>query len=335
MLYTKDEIQMIFLDHDRKAKRDRYFLMKIPLSCPIRFTEERYAYSTIWRYGRDNPHSENVGITRKILNSPFVKQVTGSFGQTSNVFEYFIMTETATIEFISLVEPTWEVIAESQTRRSNRERTLKNVTRRFQGLLDIESKLVNPKRNIHHQVESFRMLKDVTTDEMFSRPWICPLSSVKKLTFEAAAYLEGDMHLFFRINERQIASFSVFDLVPVRITEDMFARDTLNDLLADQGKSPEKKSRTWNIWNSPFMLDIEGEGNTFSYYRKERDRGCCEKLIITDDHWIQFIPHNDINWSIFSDMELPEIIPLLAGIEYKFYEEKRKKEEAEEIKKGP
>lgn len=96
---------------------DEIYVVTISSRCPLRITDETYAYNCIGKYlDRKVPRAkgEQSCSTLKLWNTSFIEDIEENnalsdyaLQRDRNIFQYLIITEDEWIEFISLEPPEW------------------------------------------------------------------------------------------------------------------------------------------------------------------------------------------------------------------------------------
>jgi len=96
---------------------DEFYAITISSRCPLRITDETYAYNCIGKYlSRKVPRKkdEKRCSTLKLWNTSFIKDIEENnalsgyaLERDKNIFQYLIITDDEWVEFISLDPPEW------------------------------------------------------------------------------------------------------------------------------------------------------------------------------------------------------------------------------------
>ncbi|OFZ45969.1 MAG: hypothetical protein A2381_00220 [Bdellovibrionales bacterium RIFOXYB1_FULL_37_110] len=98
---------------------DDIYVITVSSFCPLRITDEAYAYTCIGKYvDRKVPREKNekTSSTYKLWNTSFIKDVDENHAlsnyapeRNKNIFQYLIVTQNEWIEFISLDPIEWRL----------------------------------------------------------------------------------------------------------------------------------------------------------------------------------------------------------------------------------
>jgi hypothetical protein len=150
--------------------------------------------------------------------------------------------------------------------------------------------------------------------DVYIENWTTPVSHAEDLSLSAVLQTASRIHfLFFPVfkGERPKKKRDIYVMTtcrgwPYRVIDEEYAHSGVGRYfhphpsekkhLADR---PLAKSRTWKIWGTSFIQELD-RGKALSNYEEKRDKNIFEYFVLTDCEWIE-LASPSVDWEILRD----------------------------------
>lgn len=192
---------------------------------------------------------------------------------------------------------------------------MKKSIKKLQDASNVKICKVRDKDDIQNQ-DITKRIESIAPEVMFAE-WDTPLGKCQRLRL-LSYFVVFDEHYFLLQkddNKNEIFCLNNPFYGAVAVTKKTLGRTSTLEKYLTAKKTKKcvdsnlnNKTFTYKLWNTDFLIDVDGTSHELSRFADERDKSIYQYLIATEEEWIEIIALTPPEWILHKNMNVDEIV---------------------------